>query len=1346
MKKLFALALVVLGLAACQTDPSDLDVNFDGTTTVCLTLPEDAITRAGGSDSAATGLTNTTGEIVRFIMEIYDENGVKSAQRYVDYADEGTLSVTFPVQLVPGRAYTFVAWADMVDAKADVDKYYDTSDLKNITLLGEWNAMEETRDAFTDNCFIDNYSGASTIELNLVRPFAKVRVVATDLPQVKNLHLDPTTATVTYTKPIPVSYNAFEQKVGTATESKVHTKFALVGANDEKLYGDNSDTQMVLYADYIFANNEQGAVSFTIETFDQNDQTIKLTTFNTDIAVKRNMLTTIKGDIMTTSKNITVEIENAGEFGSTHDISAISSAAALLKAIKIGGNIMLTQDITITAADLLSAGILSTRASAIETILNLNGYGITFEDNVAVTIPENTTLTIQDNSENGEGSIVVENTTTTDGIYGGFVNEGAIVIEGGNLDEGTINNTDKGEVTITNGNVNENVVTGVTEGKVTNYANDIKKAFDEGTDYTLTTDIVLAEGLVLEAGKTVNLNLGGYTLSGKSATQNTWLIDNYGTLNISNGTITFNYVGEPDTNYGKGNYTIYNNGQLTVDANINIVAGTEGDKFRHALYAVNSAGEFTLNGGKIYNATNIAVRQWIGSETKPSNITVNGGEIEGLRAIWMQLPNSDTSKAPKGKLTVNGGKLIGTAIDGTMDSDNILAVYSYSYGNQMKNVEIEVNGGEIVGDIALTGGRGDAKVDVEKVTINGGKFTGLWGDVYSYADDKLAAEAITIKGGEFSSIVPATYLNGAQEIVKLHSDVTLDEAFTFAYGNEGTIDLNGKTISHAMEQTGNHQMILNDGNLTIIDSVGGGKISYTDLGNGGNYVSNTITNRGTLTVKGGTIENLSSLTVAKNGYPYAIDTSIWGEATEVVVNIEGGVISSEYSPLRLRADSTDENVIGNISGGELIGRIDHQMSSSKAGVKAELNITGGTFTPNNKTDVIMIFGAGANTDASGIVANISGGTFKGGIRVNETSLPIGQNFNKKFITGGIFYTDVTALLAEGYSLIENDGETFKVVRKAVAKVGENTYETLLAAINAVEDGGTITIIEDIIFNEHNRVNNGGSWYEGLLYDGDKSFTIDLNDKTITNDASVNDYLLYFKNNGEKANTITIKNGTVDAAPSVYAAIATASSNAQKITMNLENIAINGNNSNGAVVKFRGGGVLNVKAGTVITGENNYCGIEVVGTETIANIYDGVEIYQNGTSSYVGAVAGVNYNATMNVYGGEGVSAKCGLIVMSSGGTINVEGGEWTANGNGTPQNDNFGVLVSQFDNATYPDAVSSVLNVKGGTFRGGYNCYGNVADKAFINIYGGNFNADPAGYVVAGYEVTEENGIYNVGK
>lgn len=319
MKKLFALALVVLGLAACQTDPSDLDVNFDGTTTVCLTLPEDAITRAGGSESAKSGLANNPGSWVRFKMQIFDANNNASSEEFVKWVQDDNdtstpFSVTFPVQLVPGRAYTFVAWADIVAGDGDVSPYYDTTNLNDIKLIGEWNAMDEARDAFTDKCVIDNYAGTSSINLNLKRPFAKVRVIATDLEKVTNLGLTPTKATVRYTE-VAASYNALTQKVLT-TAAKAHEEYTIA-----EYTNDNSDTQMVLYTDYIFANNEQGAVSFTIETFDQNDQTIKLTTFNTDIAVKRNMLTTIKGDIMTTSNNITVKVENPDEFANgEHEI------------------------------------------------------------------------------------------------------------------------------------------------------------------------------------------------------------------------------------------------------------------------------------------------------------------------------------------------------------------------------------------------------------------------------------------------------------------------------------------------------------------------------------------------------------------------------------------------------------------------------------------------------------------------------------------------------------------------------------------------------------------------------------------------------------------------------------------------------------------------------------------------------------------------------------------------------------------------------------------------------------------------------------------------------------------
>lgn len=586
--------------------------------------------------------------------------------------------------------------------------------------------------------------------------------------------------------------------------------------------------------------------------------------------------------------------------------------------------------------------------------------------------------------------------------------------------------------------------------------------------------------------------------------------------------------------------------------------------------------------------------------------------------------------------------------------------------------------------------------------------------------------------------------DGAEGNIKLEGDIDLGSlaglistkaaAPTYGLlipaGKAVVLDLNGCTLKQEVECTNSYSMIQNNGTLTI---TGNGKVSFKDTGAGdstfgwGSYTINN--NGGALVVENGTIEHLGEQNTPANVvHMYCAIYQYSGSTT-----INGGTISTPtYRSVRLwKGDMI-------INGGELNGQVWLQAVDNSA----NLTINGGTFAPCG-ADGSSVF---ITNDKYVAKFAVNGGFFNTKIGCSDPA----KAGVKGSIVGGIFTAAAkentkAELLADGY-FFEADGDNFKVTSNDVAKVGETTYKSLAAAIDAVEDGGTVTLIADEVFTEYNRVNNGGSWYEGLLYDGDKSFTLDLGGKTLSQNGAVNDYLLYFKNNGEKANTITIKNGTIDAGTNAYAALATASSNAQKITMNLEKVSINGNNSGGAVVKFRGGGELNVKAGTVITGEDNYCGIEVYGTETIANIYEGVNIYQNGTTSYVGAIAGVSGNATMNVYGGKGVSAKCGLIVMSSGGTINVEGGEWTANTDGTPKDDNFGVLVSQFDNATYPTAVSSVINVADGTFRGGYNCYGNVADKAFIHISGGNFNADPANYVVAGYEVTENAGTYTVDK
>jgi hypothetical protein len=315
-----------------------------------------------------------------------------------------------------------------------------------------------------------------------------------------------------------------------------------------------------------------------------------------------------------------------------------------------------------------------------------------------------------------------------------------------------------------------------------------------------------------------------------------------------------------------------------------------------------------------------------------------------------------------------------------------------------------------------------------------------------------------------------------------------------------------------------------------------------------------------------------------------------------------------------------------------------------------------------------------------------------------------------------------------------------VVEKKVAEINGVKYATLAAAVAAVEDGGTIKLIADEIFTKDNRYNNSGYW-DGLGYSGDKSFTIDLNEKTISQDGSLNDYLIWLKNDGVKANTITFKNGTLDAGKTAFCALATASSNIQKITVNLEKVNLINDISNGATLKIRGGAELNVKAGTIITGQNSYLGIETVGKTTVVNIYEGAEIYQNGTSSYCGCLAGASGNGTINVYGGKGQSKSGGFIAMTSGGTINIEGGEWTANTDGTYANGNKSVLVAQSDKG-----AKSIVNVTGGTFKGGYNCYGNKVGDAQINISGGNFNADPKNYVVEDCIATENNGVWTVVK
>ena len=715
-----------------------------------------------------------------------------------------------------------------------------------------------------------------------------------------------------------------------------------------------------------------------------------------------------------------------------------------------------------------------------------------------------------------------------------------------------------------------------------------------------------------------------------------------------------------------------------------------------------------------------------GSSVKVTGLATsyNIATLSAFGATATEYEYTETA-VPGDVLTVNGKNYTYVAMNyvgfapemGTSDV-TVSYVINTSEGNidnEILNVPVKPNyRTNIIGNLITS--KTDYTIELDKT----------WGEL-------PPVEVVTNASGLQQAIndIPA---GGEGEIV-LDGDINLNELFaeltksaaadvtflTVPAGKEVVLNLNGYSLTGVDQTQKNFGLIQNNGKLTVKNTAAkASKMSLVaEHNNGWNRYSAVISNNpgAELTVEGNVvIEHLGGTDMS-----YGIDALTNGGIGAVKTTIDGATVTSTYRAVRQFLNSPTTNNELTIKTGSTIRGAENNKAvffhdPSKSANLGKLTIEEGA-------------------SVSGVYLYVTEGSTEWPVEVSIAASSIAEG-----------YEVVPANVPKGYSVEEVDG-IWTVEFHPVAKIGEKGYATLIDAVAAVQDGETITLVADEIFTETNRCDNGG-WWDGLAYSGDKSFTIDLGGYTIKQDGSLNDYLMWIKNDGAKANTITLKNGTMDAGTTAYSAFATASSNKQTITVNLENINLINNISNGAVVKARGGSVLNVKAGTVITGKDSYVGIEAVGNNTVVNVYDGAKIYQNGTSSYVGAIIGASYNATLNIYGGEGKSAKCGIIVMSTGATINVSGGEWTANGDGTVAAGNNGVLVSQNNRYESGWACKSILNVTGGTFKGGYDCWGmgpgQEPDDAQINIKGGNFNANPSAYVANDYKAVENNGIWNV--
>lgn len=167
----------------------------------------------------------------------------------------------------------------------------------------------------------------------------------------------------------------------------------------------------------------------------------------------------------------------------------------------------------------------------------------------------------------------------------------------------------------------------------------------------------------------------------------------------------------------------------------------------------------------------------------------------------------------------------------------------------------------------------------------------------------------------------------------------------------------------------------------------------------------------------------------------------------------------------------------------------------------------------------------------------------------------------------------------------------------VAKIGDVKYASLSKAINAVQNGGTITLLDDL------DLGNGAVLQVGF---SQKNFTIDLDNHTLSADGAC----LIMLHNGSQ---LTLKNGTLDGSRcmSYYGVLYISSNSGPKLT--LENVTAKSGSVADSLSDQRSVLLAYVTYGTVEFDGGTYTGGVLLKTDGNAVLKSGT--FQKGTNDY-----------------------------------------------------------------------------------------------------------------------------------
>ncbi len=646
---------------------------------------------------------------------------------------------------------------------------------------------------------------------------------------------------------------------------------------------------------------------------------------------------------------------------------------------------------------------------------------------------------------------------------------------------------------------------GVKEGKYVaqvgkyNKYESLAEAISHSSRSTIKLLANVTENVTIPAGKTITLDLNGFTLNGGTGTAKAalynlgtitirdtseaktgtikrddngtvgetsyYVIRNWGTMTIESG-IVINNSGYKKTNPNGSmdGSSLICNGDCDGGSTLTIKGGT----FRQDNFIAiknGALGVLEVTGGTI-TSNHSAIQNWFKAD-------ITGGEIKGQ--LWTDAYKADESV---GQTTIGGdAKFTGEIV---MDiTGSVAPTLAINGGNlNVTNWRITNAAAKAGAKPAVSGGTFSSAVKEEYCATgyipkdNGDGTYGVKKGVYVAKVDNVKYETL-------QAAIDAAKGNST---VRLLANVTLTETAVFPAGK--TVHLN--LVGHNITATGTALRI---NGTTDIQSTGGvGTIEST-----GN-VAVAVGNNASLTVYSGTLKGREGAVIT--GTSTGAKIEIKKNAT--LIATDNAVIAGNGS----QRDGNPNTIL--VRGGTFIG-----------GIVTDGYIACGIYAPWN--DNVTVSGGTFNiTNGAGIVARagtvkVTGGTFsctgtaEGYVGDSKNKVPCAALvFDKAanypaltessqiLVSGGSFSTDPAAngaKLADGYVATPNADGVYKVAKaNPVAAIGDVKYDTLQAAITAAQDtkdGATITLLTDI---------NTSSYYE---VKGENPVTIDLAGHNIT---------------------------------------------------------------------------------------------------------------------------------------------------------------------------------------------------------------------------------------------------------